>query len=73
MKEKSTMENKSLVERPVIVENDHLVYLDRLRDSGVTNMYGATPYLRKKFPDLSNEQATQILSYWMRSFGKLGR
>ena len=66
------MENKSL-ERPTFVKNDHLVYLDRLRDSRVTNMYGATPYLRKKFPDLSNEQSTQILSYWMRSFGKLGR
>jgi hypothetical protein len=35
-------------------------YLDRLRDSGVTNMYGATPYLQRKFPELSFDHAQAV-------------
>ena len=34
-----------MVERPAFVEDKHLTYLDKLRESGVTNMYGARPYL----------------------------
>jgi len=31
-------------------EPDVLLYLDRLRDSGVTNMFGAGRYVQKAFP-----------------------
>ena len=27
-------------------------YLERLRQSGETNMYGAAPYLQEEFPEL---------------------
>ncbi len=42
-------------------------YLDMLRESGVTNMYGAAPYLMR---DLGRprEQAVKELSAWMESF-----
>ncbi len=42
-------------------------YLDRLRDSGVTNMFGAVPYLQQEFPELSFDraQAVYILRQWM--------
>ena len=46
----------------------HLVYLDRLRESGITNMYGACPYLQDAFPDLTDHQAGEILLYWMDTF-----
>ena len=47
-------------------------YLDRLRDSGVTNMFGAVPYLRRKFPELSFDpaKAKEILKAWMDSRGR---
>ena len=32
-------------------------YLDHLRDSGATNMFGAVPYLQKKFPELGFDKA----------------
>ena len=40
-------------------------YLNRLRESGVTNMFGAVPYLREEF-DIGRAEASKILSEWMR-------
>ena len=37
------------VERPDIVTDEHLEYLDDLRESGVTNMFGAGSYLEDNF------------------------
>ncbi len=44
-------------------------YLDHLRDSGVTNMFGAAPYLQKKFPELGFDEtcAREVLTAWMDS------
>lgn len=45
-------------------------YLDRLRESGVTNMFGAVPYLQQEFPELSfnRAQAVYILREWIASY-----
>ena len=42
-------------------------YLEQLRHSGVTNMFGAVPYLQQEFPELSYDraQAVYILREWM--------
>lgn len=56
------------VERPECLTEEHLFYLDRLRESGVTNMFGAVPYLMLQFTDLSEQQANQVLIYWMKTF-----
>lgn len=47
-------------------------FLVALRDSGATNMFGATPYLQDAF-GLSKSEARKILAEWMKSFneGKL--
>ena len=34
---------------------EYFDFLEKLRDSGVTNMYGATPYLQKQFPELRHD------------------
>lgn len=39
-------------------------FLNRLRKSGVTNMFGAGPYLEEHF-DLEPKEARKILSSWM--------
>jgi hypothetical protein len=41
-------------------------YLDALRLSGVTNMFGAAPYLQREF-NLGRQEAKDILLQWMSS------
>ena len=65
------MENKTN-EKPEILTNDHLFYLDALRESGITNMYGAGSYLQDKF-GMTKQEAKQVLMYWMRTFSKRHR
>lgn len=55
------METK--IVRPDIVTKDHLTFLDALRESGSTNMFGARPYLMEEFEDLNKNDAGTILSY----------
>jgi hypothetical protein len=44
-------------------------FLEELRESGVTNMYGAAPYLAAEF-FISNSEAREILGKWMESYRK---
>ena len=57
-----------MIDRPSIVEDNHLEYLDNLRESGQTNMYGAGAYLEREFTELSMTEAKDVLMYWMESF-----
>jgi len=54
-------------DRPDFVNEEHLEYLDDLRESGITNMYGAAPYVRDAF-DIDLKTARDILQYWMNTF-----
>jgi hypothetical protein len=47
--------------------NEYFEYLEELRQSGVTNMFGASPYLMEEF-GLSKYEARDILSQWMKSY-----
>ena len=42
-------------------------YLDALRDSGVTNMFGAGAYLQDAF-GLSRYEAKDVVLAWMETF-----
>jgi len=44
-------------------------YLDELRESGKTNMFGATPFLISEF-GLNWNKASDILVEWMRTYGE---
>ncbi len=59
--------------RPEFCTNDHLEYLDELRESGECNMFGARPYLMNAFDDLSEADASAVLGYWMNTFGEATR
>ena len=54
--------------RPEFCTDDMLEYLDDLRESGQTNMFGAGKWIRGEFPNLSRKQAKQVVLYWMNSF-----
>jgi len=49
------------------IKETYLTYLDRLRESGVTNMFGAAPYLVERF-NVSRNDAREILMHWMKTF-----
>lgn len=55
-------------ERPAIVTDAHLVYLDELRKSGVTKISTARAYLRLAFADLSPKEAAEVVQSWMATF-----
>lgn len=42
-------------------------YLDWLRETGITNMFGAAPYLEEAF-GISRKEAREVLGEWMRTF-----
>jgi hypothetical protein len=46
---------------------EHKRFLDALRKSGVTNMFGAAEYLVVEF-GLDRDEATAILAEWMRTY-----
>lgn len=45
----------------------YMDYLYSLRRSGVTNMFGAIPYLQQEF-DLDRKTAKTVLLYWIENF-----
>ena len=46
---------------------EYFDYLEELRQSGETNMFGATPYLMNEF-GLDKREARDILSAWMKQY-----
>ena len=44
-------------------------YLDKLRESGVTNMFGAGSYLERDF-NMTKREAREALIAWMDAFGE---
>jgi uncharacterized protein YciI len=59
---------KAKMIRPNIVTNEHLEFLDHLRESGDVNMCGAASNLRDEF-GLDKTESREILNYWMMTFG----
>ena len=49
---------------------EYYQYLESLRQSGVTNMYGSAPYLAKAYA-LSSGEATNVVVSWMENYDAL--
>ena len=51
------------------------IFLNDLRESGDTNMLGATPYLAEEFEDddMSMKQWREVLLFWMQNFDEIHR
>ena len=52
-------------------EKEVMSYLNDLRDSGVTNMFGAAPYVEDEF-GIDKREARRILQLWMQNFNEEG-
>lgn len=46
--------------------NEYFAFLDALRETGVTNMFGAAPYLVEVY-DMDKRKARDVLLAWMQS------
>ena len=51
-----------------VSEDTMFTYLEGLRQSGVTNMFGAGPYLEREF-GLNRDEANEVLLDWMKEKG----
>ncbi len=49
--------------------NEVFEYLDALRESGITNMFGAAPYLMEEF-GFDKQEASRWLVEWMQTFSE---
>jgi len=58
----------SLVDKPNIVTEAMLIYLDKLRESGITNMLGAPAYVQEEF-NTTKVESWEITGYWADTFG----
>ena len=48
---------------------DVFTYLDELRESGETNMFGAAPYVQREY-GISMDDARALTSLWMATFNR---
>ncbi len=60
--------NTEFVPLPEIVTDEHLQFLDDLRQVGTVNMMGAGAFLESEF-GLSPEEASEVLDYWLKTLG----
>ena len=49
------------------LEKKVFLFLNDLRDSGITNMFGARPYVMEAFT-LDKREAGDLLMLWMKNF-----
>lgn len=49
---------------------EYFKYLEELRKSGETNMFGAAPYLAKEF-GIDKRTARNILAEWMENYDEI--
>ena len=48
---------------------EYFEFLEDLKDSGVTNMFGAGPYLQDEY-GITKYEANRILTAWMNSYSE---
>ena len=53
-------------------EQEVLEFLNMLRITGVTNMFGATPYIEDEY-GLDKKESRRLLSLWMNNFNDEGK
>jgi hypothetical protein len=60
-------DHTDIPDRPEYCSDDMLVFLDKLRNSGETNMFGAAPNLEEAY-GLTRAEAKATLLYWMGTY-----
>lgn len=50
---------------------EYFEFLDELRESGDTNMFGARPYLLRAYPGMTPEEGAVVMGAWMKTFSDI--
>lgn len=50
---------------------EYYLFLEDLRKSGITNMFGASPYLELAFEELDEKSARNVLTNWMQNYNEI--
>jgi len=53
------------------LEKDALGYLNELRLSAITNMFGAAPFVEAEF-NVDRKESVRLLKLWMKNFNESG-
>ena len=54
-------------------KDDIFQYLFDLQDSGVTNMFGAGPYVEREFPHLDKKEVSDVVTEWMSNWDEIAK
>jgi len=54
-------------ERDLDEVEEYFKFLDDLRETGITNMFGAGAFLEDAYPELNKQEAKAVLMDWMDS------
>ncbi len=49
---------------------EYFIFLNVLRESGITNMFGAVPYMVKQC-EMDARLARKVLAHWMENFAEI--
>jgi hypothetical protein len=52
---------------------DYYKTLEAIRRTGATNMWGASPYLKACYPNMSEEESKEILCNWITNYNELNQ
>lgn len=50
---------------------EYYKYLEMIREMGIVNMYGATPYLVRNFTELDETTGRKVLASWMDNYSEI--
>lgn len=53
-------------------EKEAMEFLNLLRNTGVTNMFGSAPYVQEEF-GIDKNEARRLVSLWMSNFNEEGK
>ena len=51
--------------------DEYFLFLECLKESGVTNMLGASPYLEEQFEELNGSDSRKVLALWIESYRQI--
>jgi len=61
-------------EKPIKHEwKEYYIFLEDLRESGVTNMFGSPAYLQDAFDNIGSRASVKIVANWMHNYEELKR
>ena len=52
-----------------MTDNKYWIFLEKVRRSGVVNMFGSAPYVQEAF-GVSYKKAVDIVSDWMKNYNR---